>query len=73
MARLILLLMLFSGAVLAVVALLAAFGLGRISAGGGGAGGGGPDSGMPSTLRVVAYVLLLLLMLGVTTGWLGGA
>ncbi|KIQ69677.1 hypothetical protein [Wenxinia marina] len=28
---------------------------------------------MPDTLRTVAYVALLLLMLGIVTGWLGGA
>jgi hypothetical protein len=32
-----------------------------------------PNDTMPKTFRTVSYILLLLLMFGVSTGWLGGA
>jgi cell division protein FtsX len=32
-----------------------------------------PEDTMPTTFRNIAYVLLILLMFGVVTGWLGAA
>ena len=69
MARLILFLLLFASAILAIMAVLAFLNpAGRSSA------AGLPikkEDTMPDTFRTVAYVLLLVLMVGVATGWLG--
>ena len=65
MARIFIFLLLLTLLALAAAALLAAL---RLSA---------PDrpakeDPMPSALKTTAYVLLVLLMFGVATGWLGG-
>jgi hypothetical protein len=65
MARLILFLMLFAAAVLAAASVMTFF---RTA---GRAPAPRDEDSMPSTFRLVAYVLLLLLMVGVATGWLG--
>lgn len=65
MARLILFLLLLSVAVLAVVSVMVLLRTAASVA--------APEDGdrMPATFRMIAYVLLLALLLGVTTGWLG--
>ena len=70
MARLILFLLLFASAILAIVAVMALL----KPAGGSSAPGMSvqkKEDTMPDTFRTVAYVLLLVLMVGVATGWLG--
>lgn len=70
MARLILFLLLFASAVLAIVAVMALLN----PAGGSSASAMAvqkKEDTMPATFRTVAYVLLMILMLGVATGWLG--
>jgi hypothetical protein len=65
MARLILFLLLFAVAVLAVASVMLFFRTaGRVPA---------PrnEDEMPAAIRMVAYLLLLALMVGVATGWLG--
>jgi cell division protein FtsX len=65
MTRLILFLLLFSAAVLALASVLNLLNpAGHRPA---------PQKGdtMPATFRTVAYILLLVLMVGVATGWLG--
>jgi hypothetical protein len=65
MARLILFLLLLSVAVLAVASVMTFFRTaGRVPA-------PKDEDEMPATFRMVAYVLLLVLMVGVATGWLG--
>jgi hypothetical protein len=65
MARLILFLLLFAVAVLAVASVMVFLQ----------AAGRAPvprdEDRMPANFRMVAYLLLLALMVGVTTGWLG--
>lgn len=70
MMRLALALLVLAAAILAVQA------VGAVRAGGGRSAGPRPQERgdtMPDTIRTIAYVLLFLLMLGVTAGWLGGA
>jgi len=65
MARLILFLLFFAVAVLAAASVMVFLrSAGRVSVPQG-------EDEMPATFRMVAYVLLLALMVGVTTGWLG--
>lgn len=71
MARLILLLMLFTALALALAAAVAAWRVLRTPA---------PtaypairEDGMPPAIRNTAYVLLFLLLAGLTSGWLGPA
>lgn len=65
MARLILFLLFFAVAVLAAASVMVFLrSAGRVSVPQG-------EDEMPTTFRMVAYVLLLALMVGVTTGWLG--
>jgi hypothetical protein len=65
MARVMLLLLVIAIAVLAALAVMVAL---RFA-------GPGPAQGnedrMTSTFRMIAYVMLLALMIGVATGWLG--
>ena len=65
MARLILFFLLLSVAVLAVASLIVLL---RTAAG---SAAPGDEDRMPATFRMIAYLLLLALMVGVTTGWLG--
>ena len=69
MTRLIFFAFLLALAALALVAVVSAFGPGER---GTGRGGGAREDTMPGTFRTFAYVALLLLMLGVTSGWIGG-
>jgi hypothetical protein len=65
MARLILFLLMFAAAVLAVASVMTFF---RTA---GRAPAPRDEDTMPATFRLVAYLLLLALMVGVATGWLG--
>jgi hypothetical protein len=65
MARLILFLLLFAVAVLAVASVMLFL---RTA---GRAPAPRDEDAMPATIRMVAYLLLLALMVGVATGWLG--
>ena len=65
MARLILFLFLFSVAVLAVASVMVFL---RTA---GRAPAPRDEDKMPANFRMLAYLLLLALMVGVTTGWLG--
>ena len=68
MTRIILILLLFAAAALALAAVMSLFGSGgRVPA-----GTGLKEDTMPQTFRTIAYVLLFLLMVGVTTGLMGG-
>jgi hypothetical protein len=73
MARVVLVLFFVAVAVLAAVAVIWAMD----ARGGSAAPARGAaierESGLPRTFRMIAYVLLLMLMLGVATGWLGSA
>jgi hypothetical protein len=65
MARLILFLLLFAVAVLAAASVMMFLrSAGRVMV-------PADEDDMPATFRIVAYVLLLALMVGVATGWLG--
>ncbi len=70
MARLILFLLLFASAILAIVAVMA-----FLNPAGRATPSNMPatkkEDTMPDTFRTVAYALLLVLMVGVATGWLG--
>ena len=69
MARLILILLFLAALALAAASLLTAMRAvsGRMS-------GSGPQKElpMPATLQTIAYILLILLLLGVSTGLIGG-
>jgi hypothetical protein len=65
MARLILFFLLVAVVVLAVASVMV---LWRTAAG---VAAPGDEDRMPATFRMIAYLLLLALMVGVTTGWLG--
>lgn len=65
MARLILFLLLFSVAVLAVASVIVFFRTaGRVVP-------SRNEDAMPGTFQMIAYLLLIALMVGVATGWLG--
>jgi hypothetical protein len=68
MARLVLFLVLFAALVLAIAAALAAWRV--INARPAGLGVS-TEGRMPNSIRNVAYVVLLLLLVGITSGWLG--
>ncbi len=66
MARLILFLLFFAVAVLAAASVMTFFRTaGRVMP------ANSDEDSMPATFRLVAYLLLLALMVGVATGWLG--
>ena len=65
MTRLILFLLLFSAAVFAIASVL------NLLNPAGGQPAPKKEDTMPATFRTVAYILLLVLMVGVATGWLG--
>ncbi len=68
MTRIILLLLLFAAAALALAAVMSLF----RSGGRAPAGAGRKEDTMPQTFRTIAYVLLFVLLVGVTTGLMGG-
>lgn len=73
MVRLVIFLVFFAALVLAVTSVLrflaAAAGLGGTATP---AATGAREDPMPALMRNLAYALLLALMIGITTGWLGG-
>ena len=67
MARLILVLLLVAAVALALVAVMVAVRIASPQS------DGAPGESMPKSFTTIAYVLLILLMFGVTSGFLGAA
>ncbi len=72
MVRLVIFLVFFTALVMAAGSVLRLLGLFRESTAPTSAARPTTETPMPSILRNVAYALLLALMIGITTGWLGG-
>ncbi|EAR49835.1 hypothetical protein OG2516_06007 [Oceanicola granulosus HTCC2516] len=68
MMRLILVLLVLAALVMAAQAVLD---FARPARRPGGSGAAGAEAGMPPPFRLVAYLLLLALMVGISAGWLG--